>query len=158
MTSRSHPPAPIAYDRSGPCGDLPVVLIHAGIADRRMWDAQWSTLTAEHDAVKLDLRGYGEFTEHPRGAFSHVDDVLETLSGLGIGRCHLVGASFGAGVATRGNPDPHPGPGGCARSRHDPRCGAACDGRNRRRASRRLAGHSPPAVDGKARRLLCVAE
>ena len=33
------------------------------------------------------------------GPLSPVDDVLDTLAGLGVGRCHLVGASFGAGVA-----------------------------------------------------------
>ena len=92
-------PAGIAYDRAGPRGDLPVVLIHAGIADRRMWDPQWSALTAVRDVVRLDLRGFGESTERPHGQLSPVDDVLDTLAGLGVGRCHLVGASFGAGVA-----------------------------------------------------------
>jgi pimeloyl-ACP methyl ester carboxylesterase len=88
--------------RIRPCGprdDLPVVLIHAGIADRRMWDPQWSALTAERDAVRLDLRGFGESTERPRGVLSPPDDVIDTLAALGIGRCHLVGSSFGAGVA-----------------------------------------------------------
>ena len=99
MTSTMHSPSGIAYDRAGPRDDLPVVLIHAGIADRRMWEPQWSALTAHRDAVRLDLRGFGESTERPRGALSPVDDVTDTLTALGIGRCHLVGASFGAGVA-----------------------------------------------------------
>jgi len=99
VTSTSRSPAGIAYDRAGPRADLPVVLIHAGIADRRMWDPQWSALTAVRDAVRLDLRGFGESTERPHGALSPVDDVLDTLAALGIARCHLVGASFGAGVA-----------------------------------------------------------
>lgn len=64
-----------------------------------MWDPQWSALTAERDAVRLDLRGFGESTERPHGALSPVEDVLDTLAALGIRRCHLVGASFGAGVA-----------------------------------------------------------
>lgn len=99
MNSTSLSPTGIAYDRAGPRADLPVVLIHAGIADRRMWDPQWSALTAIRDVVRLDLRGFGESTERPSGAISAVGDVLDTLAGLGIGRCHLVGASFGAGVA-----------------------------------------------------------
>lgn len=89
----------IAYDRAGPVGDTPVVLVHAGIADRRMWDPLWQALTAERDAVRLDLRGFGESTTPPRGQLAPVDDVLETLTELGIDRCHLVGASFGSGVA-----------------------------------------------------------
>jgi pimeloyl-ACP methyl ester carboxylesterase len=90
----------IAYDRSGPPGQLPVVLIHAGIADRRMWSPQWEPLTASRPAVRLDLRGFGESTGRPSGPLDHVADVLATLDHVGVDRCHLVGASFGAGVAT----------------------------------------------------------
>lgn len=89
----------LAYDRAGPRGALPVVLLHAGIADRRMWNPQWSALTAERDVVRLDLRGFGDSTKRPSGALSPVDDVLATLTSLGVERCHLVGASYGAGVA-----------------------------------------------------------
>ena len=99
LNSTSRSPAGIAYDRAGPRDHQPVVLIHAGIADRRMWDPQWSELTAVRDVVRLDLRGFGESTERPQGALSPVDDVLDTLADLGIEHCHLVGASFGAGVA-----------------------------------------------------------
>lgn len=99
MTSKARTPSGIGYDRAGPRGGPPVVLIHAGIADRRMWHPQWQSLTAQRDAVRLDLRGYGESTTRPTGALSPVDDVLAALAELDIGRCHLVGASFGAGVA-----------------------------------------------------------
>jgi pimeloyl-ACP methyl ester carboxylesterase len=97
LTSRTA--AGIAYDRAGPTGEVPVVLIHAGIADRRMWEPQWSSLTAARDTVRLDLRGFGESIERPQGALSPVDDLLDTLHDLGIEHCHLVGASMGAGVA-----------------------------------------------------------
>ena len=99
MAPTSYTSAGIAYDRAGPRGDLPVVLIHAGIADRRMWDPLWPALTAERDAVRLDLRGFGESVTRPRGLLCPVDDVLDTLTEVGIDRSHLVGASFGAGVA-----------------------------------------------------------
>jgi pimeloyl-ACP methyl ester carboxylesterase len=92
-------PLGIAYDHAVGANDLPIVLIHAGIADRRMWDPQWEGLSSEHDVVRLDLRGFGESTAPPEGSLSHVDDVLSTLSHLGVGRCHLVGSSLGAGVA-----------------------------------------------------------
>jgi pimeloyl-ACP methyl ester carboxylesterase len=91
--------APLAHDRSGPTGKTPILLIHAGIADRGMWDPQWQTLSATRDVVRVDLRGYGESTERPEGSWSPRADVLEVLSHLGIGRAHLVGCSFGAGVA-----------------------------------------------------------
>jgi len=88
----------LSYERSGPVGTTPLLLVHAGIADRRMWDPVWPSLTADRDVVRVDLRGYGESTERPGGAWSPRADVLETLDGLGIDRAHLVGCSFGAGV------------------------------------------------------------
>lgn len=99
MTPTSYTSGGIAYDRGGRHGDEPVVLIHAGVADRRMWDSLWPALTAERDVVRLDLRGFGESSTRPHGLLSPVDDVLDTLTELGIERGHLVGASFGAGVA-----------------------------------------------------------
>ncbi len=97
MTLRS--PSGIAYDRAGPSGRTPVVLIHAGVADRRMWDPQWPALAADRAVLRLDLRGYGESVQRPAGPLSPVEDLLDTLDHVGIDRCHLVGASFGAGVA-----------------------------------------------------------
>ncbi|HET8603795.1 MAG TPA: alpha/beta fold hydrolase, partial [Marmoricola sp.] len=93
------PTAPLAHDRAGPSGGLPVVLVHAGIADRRMWEAQWGPLTGERDAVRVDLRGFGESATPPEGALLPLGDLSATLDALGIARCHLVGASLGAGVA-----------------------------------------------------------
>jgi pimeloyl-ACP methyl ester carboxylesterase len=88
----------LAHDRSGPTGRTPILLLHAGIADRRMWDPIWSALTAGRDVVRVDLRGFGESTERPTGPWSARADVLATLDGLGIERVHVVGCSFGAGV------------------------------------------------------------
>ena len=89
----------IAYDREGPRGELPIVLIHAGVADRRTWAPVWPALADERDVVRVDLRGFGDSAARPAGPVSHADDVLEALSEIGIDRCHLVGASLGAGVA-----------------------------------------------------------
>ena len=63
-----------------------------------MWEPLWSSLTAHHDVLRLDLRGFGDSVLEPAGPLSPVDDVLHTLDELGIADCHLVGASFGAGV------------------------------------------------------------
>lgn len=99
MTETAYTPGGIAFDRVGPRADLPVVLLHAGIADRRMWNPQWEPLTSRRDMVRLDLRGFGQSDQPPTGPLSPLDDVLDTLAALEIGRCHLVGASFGAGIA-----------------------------------------------------------
>jgi 3-oxoadipate enol-lactonase len=89
----------IAYDRGGPRGELPIVLIHAGVADRGMWDPIWPGLIGDRDVVRVDLRGFGDSAARPAGPVSHPDDALDTLSEMGVDRCHVVGASFGAGVA-----------------------------------------------------------
>ncbi len=93
------PDTDIDYDRSGPRGGSTVVLLHAGVADRRMWEPQWSALTDRHDVVRLDLRGFGGSAARPVGGLAHHDDVVRTLSALGVGRAHFVGCSLGAGVA-----------------------------------------------------------
>ena len=92
------PDTDIAYDRAGPTGGLPLVLLHAGIADRRMWDSVLPALAAAHDVLRLDLRGFGESTAQPTTRWSPRSDVLGTLDALGIERAHLVGCSFGSGV------------------------------------------------------------
>ncbi len=89
----------LAHDRSGPTTGVPVVLIHAGVADRRMWDGLVPLLADEHDVVRVDLRGFGESTTRPSDGWSNTADLLTTLDALGIARAHLVGASMGAGVA-----------------------------------------------------------
>jgi 3-oxoadipate enol-lactonase len=99
VTAVSRTSSGIGYDRAGPGGEAPVVLLHAGVADSRMWDVLWPSLTSYLDVVRVDLRGFGVSTAAPGRALSHVQDVLDTLVELRIRRAHLVGASLGAGVA-----------------------------------------------------------
>jgi pimeloyl-ACP methyl ester carboxylesterase len=88
----------MAHDVAGPTdGDL-VLLLHAGVADRRMWDGQWAALAERYRVARPDLRGFGE-TPMPGGEFSYVDDVAELLLTLGGGPAALVGSSFGGRVA-----------------------------------------------------------
>ncbi|MGI8645799.1 MAG: alpha/beta fold hydrolase [Nocardioides sp.] len=89
----------LAHDRAGPASHAPLLLVHAGIADRRMWEPLWAGLARERDVLRIDLRGFGESVARPDDGWSHVADVTATLDALGIGRAHLVGASLGAGVA-----------------------------------------------------------
>jgi pimeloyl-ACP methyl ester carboxylesterase len=76
----------------------PTVLIHAGIADSRMWDPQWAAWPTRFALTRLDLRGFGR-SGRPLGSFSHAGDVAAVLDEAGIDRAHVVGASFGGLVA-----------------------------------------------------------
>jgi pimeloyl-ACP methyl ester carboxylesterase len=76
-----------------------VVLLHAGVADLRMWDAQAAALATSNCVVRCDLRGFGQSPLAPGASYSDAEDVLALLDELGIGEFALVGASHGGGVA-----------------------------------------------------------
>ena len=81
----------IAYDDEG--RGAPVVLLHAGIADRTMWDDIAPMLAEGFRILRPDLRGYGE-TPLPDGPFVYAADVAALLGALGIERAHVVGVSM----------------------------------------------------------------
>ncbi|MBT2441276.1 alpha/beta fold hydrolase [Streptomyces sp. ISL-36] len=87
----------LSHDLAGE-GPSTVVLLHSGVCDRRMWDAQFEALAAAgHRVVRCDLRGFGETpVDAPH---THADDVVALLDTLGVERAALVGSSFGGKVA-----------------------------------------------------------
>jgi 3-oxoadipate enol-lactonase len=86
----------IHYEDTGSGSAL--VLLHAGIANLRMWDAQAAAFSATHRIVRYDLRGFGK-TAKPEAAFSHRDDLAGLLRARGIPSAVIIGASFGGRVA-----------------------------------------------------------
>ena len=76
----------------------PVVLVHAGICDSRMWDPQWTSFPRDHRTVRYDLRGFGR-SPLDAGLVAHAGDLAALLDGLGVERAALVAASFGGQVA-----------------------------------------------------------
>jgi pimeloyl-ACP methyl ester carboxylesterase len=78
---------------------LPVVFLHAGVCDKRMWESQMSVVAEEGwQAIAYDRRGYGE-TEAENEPFSHVDDLQAVLAALDIHAAVFVGCSLGGGLA-----------------------------------------------------------
>jgi 3-oxoadipate enol-lactonase len=75
-----------------------LVLLHAGIANLRMWDPQVPAFAERYRVVRYDTRGYGETTSQDV-AFSNRQDLLELLDQLGIALAHLVGCSRGGMIA-----------------------------------------------------------
>lgn len=74
-----------------------LVLVHAGIADSRMWDEQFSVLARDFTVVRYDLRGYGQ-TPMTAGAFAHRRDLAALLQHLDISRTALLGCSMGGAM------------------------------------------------------------
>ncbi|HUF07067.1 MAG TPA: alpha/beta hydrolase [Candidatus Binatia bacterium] len=86
----------IAYDVEG-AGEA-VVLIHAGVADRRMWDDQVAALRDAYRVIRYDTRGFGE-TETDAVPFSNRADLAALLDHLGERSAHLVGLSRAGSIA-----------------------------------------------------------
>ena len=76
-----------------------VVLLHAGVADLRMWDTQAEELHIDHTVVRCDLRGYGKTPLEPGSDHCDAEDVLALLDHLAVDSFALVGASYGGYVA-----------------------------------------------------------
>jgi 3-oxoadipate enol-lactonase len=87
--------ARIWYEVAG--DGLPLLLIHAGVADSSMWDDQWSAFAARHRVVRYDARGFGKTTMEDV-AFSNRDDILRLLQHLGIDRTAVLGISRGGTI------------------------------------------------------------
>ncbi len=88
--------ARIHYERSGK--GFPLLLIHAGIADSRMWEPQVKAFANDFDMIRPDLRGYGD-SELPPVSHSMRADLVGLLDHLGVDRAHVVGCSLGGTVA-----------------------------------------------------------
>jgi len=72
-----------------------VLLLHAGIADRRMWAPQVAALeSAGHAVTTPDLPGFGDEPLEP-GTIDYVAVAAEQLDGPGA----VVGSSFGGRIA-----------------------------------------------------------
>ena len=77
-----------------------VVLLHAGVADLRMWDQPTAALVAAgRRVVRCDLRGYGSTPLEPGASYGDAEDVLALVEELGLTSFMLVGASYGGYVA-----------------------------------------------------------
>jgi pimeloyl-ACP methyl ester carboxylesterase len=87
--------AEVYYESAGE-GPL-LVLVHAGIADARMWDEQFTVFARSFRVVRYDRRGFGRTGVKDGGVnnYSHHEDLHGLLRALGIERAILVGCSQG---------------------------------------------------------------
>jgi pimeloyl-ACP methyl ester carboxylesterase len=78
-----------------------VVLLHGYVGDRRMWRSQIDDISDEFTVVAWDAPGSGGSSdppeEFPLSAFA--DCLAAFIDALELGRPHVVGLSFGGGLA-----------------------------------------------------------
>ncbi|MFI6089884.1 alpha/beta fold hydrolase [Streptomyces sp. NPDC051218] len=77
---------------------LPLVLLHPGVADSRVWDGILPRLADGRRVIRYDARGYGRSPD-PTASFSLVEDLSAVLDHFGVERAFLAGSSMGGGTA-----------------------------------------------------------
>lgn len=85
------------YEMDG--NGTPLVLVHAGIADNRMWNEQFHVFAEKYQTLRYDRRGFGQ-TKMVAGDFSLHGDLYEVLKALGIKQAIFVACSQGGKTAT----------------------------------------------------------
>ena len=85
-----------ADDRGG--GGPPLVLLHPGIGDSRIWEPVLPALTASCRVIRYDARGFGR-SPAPTVTFSLLADLIMVLDYFGLDRVAIVGCSQGGGSA-----------------------------------------------------------
>ncbi|MFL5803821.1 MAG: alpha/beta fold hydrolase [Roseiflexaceae bacterium] len=88
--------APVFYEVAG--AGHPLLLLHAGVADSRMWDDQWALFAQHYRVIRCDLPGYGQ-SSIPDREFALHEIVAGLLGHLNVERAHVAGASWGGRVA-----------------------------------------------------------
>jgi pimeloyl-ACP methyl ester carboxylesterase len=90
----------LAWQQMGEGPDL--VFVHGLAASRAFWFAQYALPLQQHYRCTMyDLRGHG-YSDKAASGYSSTAlaaDLAGLLDDIGIERCHLVGHSYGGGVA-----------------------------------------------------------
>ena len=78
----------------------PLVLLHEGIADSRMYDDQFNAFAQRYRVVRFDLRGFGR-SDLPPGdePVALYEDLYGLLALLGIKKTYVLGMSMGGAIA-----------------------------------------------------------
>jgi pimeloyl-ACP methyl ester carboxylesterase len=89
--------AQIYYEIAGE--GTPFVMIHAGVADSRQWNNEFTDFAQNYQVVRYDMRGYGK-SEPVDGDFNHLSDLISLLDTLELHEpLVIMGCSMGGGLA-----------------------------------------------------------
>lgn len=85
----------IAYEAEG--DGTPLLFIHAGIADSRMWNHEVDVFGKEYRVITFDMRGFGR-SPPATAPYSPIKDIKDLLSHLHADRPFLAGCSMGGAM------------------------------------------------------------
>ncbi len=87
--------AKIYYEVSGE--GQPLLMVHAGIANKSMWDDQFDFFAQKYKVVRYDMRGFGQSLP-VAGDYQRHEDIRALLDFLKIDHTSLMGCSMGGGA------------------------------------------------------------
>ncbi len=76
----------------------PLVLLHGGYLDTRMWDEQFALFAQSYRTIRYDIRGFGKSVLPPI-PYADRQDLAALLAFLDVERTYLLGLSLGGMVA-----------------------------------------------------------
>ena len=91
--------AQLAYEITGVDEGADVLLIHAGVNDRRSWQPVIERLAWRHRCIAYDARGFGETTYEREDGWSAVTDASAVLDAAGVEQAVVVASSMGGRTA-----------------------------------------------------------
>jgi 3-oxoadipate enol-lactonase len=90
------PGSSLYYEAAG--AGAPVILLHAGYLDRRMWDDQFLRFARSYRVIRYDARGLGR-SGAADTPYSSFDDLYALIRALKLTRVTLIGASLGGAAS-----------------------------------------------------------
>ena len=76
----------------------PLLLLHSGVADHRMWAGQCGEFSRHFQVIMPDFRGYGK-SPAPEEPFHHYEDIHALVRHLGFASVNIAGCSLGGKAA-----------------------------------------------------------
>ena len=76
----------------------PMILIHGGLLDRRLWRWQAGFFAAHYTVISYDVRGHGK-SDIPLEPYAQHDDLRRLLDYMRVPAAILVGLSMGGAIA-----------------------------------------------------------
>jgi len=80
-------------------GRAPLVFLHAGVTDGRLWDGAMVAAAGHRATLRMDRRGFGQTRIEAATPHAMVADLLAVLHALALPRVELVGCSQGGRLA-----------------------------------------------------------
>lgn len=89
----------LAVEETGAQDGKAVLLLHAGVTDKRSWAPVVEHMGARVRCISYDRRGYGETEYEPEDGWSPVADAVRVLDASNVDATIVVGSSIGGGTA-----------------------------------------------------------